>query len=216
MHNASTRIYAALPDTITALTFLIAWLAPQWLGPEWVRLLLVAVVVEFLVMHASALYGFGARRPGDWIARRAMWLLVLSGLYLLVVGAICVAIGSWTPAVSFLWLFSARFAFVLLNPANAAAESQRMQQLWFVSLATYFVGLIATSKLPLPALGLTPDFVASLSVSGAPRPNTHPELTIAFGFFYFIVQAGAKAFFADATPAPDTVRTPATPPGSMS
>src|SRR6476646_7371176 len=52
-----SRLSASIPDAITAAFYFTAWVAPTLLGPQWVRSLLAAIVIEFLVMHASALYG---------------------------------------------------------------------------------------------------------------------------------------------------------------
>lgn len=191
------RLSASIPDTITAIFYFTAWVAPTLLGPEWVRSLLAAIVIEFLVMHASALYGFGIAKRDDRLARRAVILGGLTAAYLVPITAIAVFMGTVTPVLSFVWLFTSRFTFILLNPSTAAEETKRVQWLWVVSIATYFVGVVLTNKLPLPALGLTPDFVASLSISGHPNPKAQPpQLTIAFGLLYFLVQACAKFYFA--------------------
>lgn len=190
---------ASIPDTITAAFYFTAWVAPALLGPQWVRNLLAAIVIEFLVMHASALYGFGIARRDDRLARRATILGVLTAAYLVPITAIAIFMQTVAPVLSFIWLFTSRFAFILLNPATAAEETRRVQRLWVVSIVTYLVGVVLANKLPLPALGLTPDFVASLSISGHPDPNAQPpQLTIAFGLLYFLVQAGAKFYFAGA------------------
>ena len=197
MRTILPRILAAVPDTMPAAFYLAAWVAPALIGAAGVRNLLGAVVIEFLVMHASALYGFGIAKREDRLAKRTAILGVLTAVYLVPIAAIAFVMQTVAPVLSFVWLFTSRFAFILLNPATAAEETKRVQWLWSVSLVTYFVGVILTSKLPVPALGLTPDFVASLSISGHPDPNAQPpQSTIAFGLLYFVVQACAKAFLA--------------------
>jgi hypothetical protein len=199
MSTIQSRLGAAVPDAITATSYLLAWVAPALLGPAWVRGLLAAVVIEFLVMHASAFYGFGMRQAGDSVRKSAIVLGVISFLYLIPMVGMAFFLQSITPVLTFIWLFTSRFAFMLVHPTTATAEARRMQMLWRVSIATFFAGIILTAKLPLPALGLTPDFVASLSMSGHPNPNAQPpQTTIAFGLLYFIVQACAKFYFAGA------------------
>ena len=197
MPKMLSRLSASIPDVITAAFYCTAWVAPTLLGPGWVRNLLAAIAIEFLVMHASALYGFGIARRDDRLAKRAVILGVLTCAYLVPISAIAIFMQTIAPVLSFVWLFTSRFAFILLNPATAVEETRRVQWLWAVSLVTYFVGVILTNKLPLPALGLTPDFVASLSISGHPNPKAQPpQITIAFGLLYFLVQACAKFYFA--------------------
>ena len=103
------------------------------------------------------------------------------------------------PILAFFWLFTSRFAYILIHPESAAAESQRAMILWVVSLLAFVVGIILVNKIPLPSFGLTPHFVASLSMSGHPNPKAQPpQITIAFGVFYFLVQVGAKFCLAGA------------------
>jgi hypothetical protein len=197
MPRILSRFSASIPDAITAAFYFTAWVAPSLLGPQWVRSLLAAIVIEFLVMHASAFYGFGIAKRDDRLSKRAAILGILTCAYLVPITAIAIFMQTIAPVLSFIWLFTSRFAFILLNPATATEETKRVQWLWAASIVTYFAGVILTNKLPLPALGLTPDFVASLSISGHPNPNAQPpQLTIAFGLLYFVVQACAKFYFA--------------------
>jgi len=195
MSSAPARVAAAVPDAITSATYLVAWIAPALLGVEIVRNLLVAIVIEFLVLHATALYGVGVQRIGVGVRQRGIVLGAVSLPYALI--AVWLAFGLDMPWVvfSFLWLFTARFAFVLQRPAaTAALEMARTRTLWLVSLGAFVVGIVACNKLPMPTLGLTPAFVATLSLSGHPNPAAQaPQASIAFGFFYFAVLALAKA-----------------------
>ncbi len=197
MRNVIPRLGVAAPDCLTAATYLVAWIAPTRLDPVRFRNLLAAIVIEFLVLHASALYGFGIAKRQDRLDRRAWILGGLSLLYLIPVTFIAVKLKTEGPILAFFWLFTSRFAFLLIHPGSAAAETRRTVTLWGISLATFMVGSFLVTKIPLPPLGLTPRFVASLSMSGHPNPNAQPpQITIAFGVFYFLVQAGAKFYLA--------------------
>ena len=193
MRNVIPRLGAATPDCLTAATYLLAWIAPTQLDPARFRNLLAAIVIEFLVLHASAFYGFGIAKREDRLARRAWILGGLTVIYLIPITLMAVQLKTDVPILTFFWLFTSRFAFILIHPESAAAETRRTVTLWVVSLLAFFVGTIAVNKIPLPALGLTPQFVASLSMSGHPNPKAQPpQITIAFGVLYFLVQAGAK------------------------
>ena len=197
MRNVIPRLGAAVPDCLTAATYLVAWIAPTLFAPERFRNLLAAIMVEFLVLHASALYGFGIAKREDRLARRAWILGGLTVIYLIPITLMAVQLKTDGPILTFFWLFTSRFAFILIHPESAAAETRRTVTLWVVSLLAFFVGTIAVNKIPLPALGLTPQFVASLSMSGHPNPKAQPpQITIAFGVLYFLVQAGAKFYLA--------------------
>ena len=202
-HNARmpkllARFSAALPDTITSISYALAWTVPLLLGAAWVRALLAGIVIEFMAMHASALYGFGIARREDRLARRFLILGALTVLYLVPVTGIALAMEQAGPVLLFLWLFTGRFAYIITAKAQTAAqETARAQVLWGISLATYAVGLVLVNKLPLPPMGLDRDFRVALSISGRPDPNAQPpQLSIVFGIFYFAVQACAKFILA--------------------
>jgi hypothetical protein len=198
MRAVFNRLNAALPDAITAGLYLTAWIAPSMLGAAQIRLMLAAIVTEFMVMHASALYGFGIRAREDRLAKRSLILGAITAIYLVPIVLIALNLRSIGPVLSFAWLFTCRFAFIWMHPTTADVETRRMKNLWGVSLAAYVIGIMLVNKLPLPALGFTPDVVASLSMSGHPDPHAQPPwLSIAFGVFYFFVQACAKYVLSD-------------------
>ena len=63
---------------------------------------------------------------------------------------------------------------------------------WMLSFVFYLVGIFATALVPLPALGLTRDFVISMHLDGTGLWIDHPETVIAFGAFYFAAQSMTK------------------------
>lgn len=65
LHNVVPRLGVAPPDCLTTATYLVAWIAPTQLDLVRFRNLLAAVMIEFLVLHASALYGLGIAKNED-------------------------------------------------------------------------------------------------------------------------------------------------------
>jgi hypothetical protein len=186
------RAFAALPDAITAAVFLTAWIAPALLGPETVKDLMLTMLIEFIVMHSSGFYAVISGLDG---ARRSSRLLMLSGLtcfYLLFVLAFSYGFGSTWPILAFAWLFVSRFAHIWIHPLQPAGETGRMMLMWAASGAAYVVGAFATVMLPLPPFGVTPDFVAAMHLSGSGEWISRPYTVLAFGAFYFAVQAWLK------------------------
>ena len=51
------RAIAAAPDAVTCASFLLLWIAPTALGLDAVRGALLLMVVEFLLIHATAMLG---------------------------------------------------------------------------------------------------------------------------------------------------------------
>ena len=71
-------------------------------------------------------------------------------------------------------------------------DSQRMVMLWVESGITYIFGAILSAEIALPALGMSPPFVASMHLSGSGAWVEHPQSVLAFGALYFAVQTWLK------------------------
>jgi hypothetical protein len=192
MRTVVPRVLAALPDAITAAVFLIAWIAPSIPGPGYVKNLMLTMLIEFIVMHSSAFYSGLAADSDDSRVKRTLWLLGLSAFYLGFVAAFAFAFDSTWPLFAFAWLFASRFVHLWAHPAESGAEAGRMMALWGASAFTYVIGAIATVVVPLPAFGITPDFIRSMHLPGSGEWIERPYTVLAFGTLYFSVQAWVK------------------------
>jgi len=91
---------------------------------------------------------------------------------------------------AFSWLLVSKLATIWFEPSTA--ESLRQQQLWVLSAACYLLGAFATTLLPLPRLGITPEVVAQLGLPGSGLWVEQPQKVVAFGLLYFGLLATAK------------------------
>ncbi len=188
------RLFAALPDALTSMLFLLAWIAPGFLGATRVKDLMLTMLIEFIVMHSSAFY---AAIVGMTDASRTTRLLAITGLsafYLLFVLGFSLGFHSTWPIWAFGWLFVSRFTHLWTANAEPAENMQRMMTSWAISAFAYLGGVFATILLPLPALGLTPAAIAALEIphnmSGLWIEK--PWTVMAFGVLYFAVLAWSK------------------------
>ena len=203
MRPSLSRLFAAAPDAITAAIFLTAWIAPAVPGPEAVKNLMLTMLIEFIVVHSSAFYaGISAT---DAVARgkRMLMLLGFAAFYMMFIVAFAFAFDSTWPIFAFGWLLLSRFAHLWTHPKLGSRETEIMMMTWAASCATYVLGAIVTVVLPLPALGVTPEFIASMHLSGSGEWIERPQTVLAFGFLYFAVQGWVKYSLAvDGGPAP--------------
>jgi hypothetical protein len=191
MRNLS-RLFVATPDAITAAVFLIAWIAPSIPGPQYVKNLMLTMLIEFIVMHSSAFYS-GLSASSDLSrGKRALLLTGLSAFYLAFIVGFAFAFDSTWPVFAFAWLFASRFTHLWTHPVQSEAETGRMMMLWGASGVTYVLGAITTVLLPLPALGITPDFISAMHLSGSGEWIERPYTVLAFGALYFSIQAWVK------------------------
>ena len=194
MGNLANRAFAALPDAVTSAIFLIAWIAPQALGPVWVKNLMLTMLIEFIVMHSGAFY-FAIASADTSRVMRSFYLIGLTAFYGGFIAAFALAFKSTWPFFAFGWLFVSRFASLWTN--QNAGRRELMSRTWIVSLLYYLGGIFATILIPLPQFGLTPEFVASIHLSGRGLWVEKPQTVIVFGAFYFGALARFKFYLID-------------------
>lgn len=192
------RAIASTPDALTAATFATVWIAPQLLGIGWVPVLMAAMVLEFLAIHAGAIIGtflLDSRRSRSTKTRA---IAGLGAFYLLFVLGVALTFGQPWVIASFAWLLFAKAVTVWTSPVPREAEAMHQRRLWGVSGAAYLFGALATVLLPLPALGITPEVVADLGLTATGLWVEEPQRLLAFGTIYFAILAAVK--WRDATP----------------
>ena len=191
MRLSVPRLFAAAPDAITAGVYLTAWAEPSIGGAETIKNLMLTMLIEFIVIHSSGFYaGIAAADVGRY--QRLSMLAGLSLFYMLFIVAFAFVFDSSWPIFAFGWLFVCRFFHLWMRPADAVGETDSQIGLWAASVATYVIGGIATVALPLPALGITPQFIAAMQLPGSGEWVERPYTVLAFGTLYFAVQAFAK------------------------
>jgi len=188
MRHPLPRLFAPIPDALTALLYLSAWIAPQNLGPERVKQLMFAMLIEFLMLHSSAAFLDDSSADKNR-ARRVLLLCALSALYIAFAALFAWAWDSVWPLYAFVWLFVCRFFHLLTRVPGADERAQT--NFYGATLATFF-GAMFVLALPLPRLGLTPEFTASMHISGSGALAREPRLLITFGATYFMLQAWLK------------------------
>lgn len=177
-------IGAALPDLMLGLVFLVVWIDPARLGAAPVGPLMLAMLLEFIVVHSS---GFmGTVMVGDLPReRKLVSLFGLGGFYTLFVAAFAVAFKTWWPLASFWGLMVNRLLSVLLGQPPVGEERAFAQRSWAVGALFYLVFAFVTIVLPLPRLGMTPAAVGAQDLPGSGLWVSQPWRVLAFGFLYF-------------------------------
>jgi hypothetical protein len=185
------RLFLALPDVVTSVFMLTAWIAPAVFGPEGVRNLAMTVVIECFVVLLSVLYGVQKANPDSSRPKRLLPFIVFAVIFTLFIAFFSALFHTIWPLISFGWLCISRFASLWSHP-DLTNQEDRLLSVWLVSPLFYFVGifLIVLFVRP-PPLGLTPAFIASMDLSDIGGWMTKPYYELAFGFVYF----GAVALF---------------------
>jgi len=184
MTSQRAGLLSALPDVGFAGVFLITWIRPATFGPFMVKWLLLVMLMEFIIVHASGFMGVVATGPSSRAAR-VFLLTVLGAFYTLFAGGASVVFRSWWPITAFWGQTLNRMLGVILGQATDAQHRDLVMNGWAAAVMFYLGGCFATILLPIPTLGITPAVVAAQHIPGGGLWVEHPEKVIAFGVIYF-------------------------------
>ena len=184
---------AALPDTLTAVFFLVIWIRPHAFGNDGVRNGMLIMLVEFILVHASGFLGAQVFSDRTSHLRKLIALLGFSLFYLMFIAAFSWSFGQWWPFAAFGWLIAAKFASVLSTRLTSEDRKKRMAAEWVTGVMAYLLGAFATTLLPVPRLGINADIVNGLDLPGSGLWISEPHRVVAFGVIYFGILAWTKS-----------------------
>jgi hypothetical protein len=183
------RFHSALPELVAAGTYAVAWVAPERLPTGLLRSLVLAMLVEFLVVHSAGFLGGVVLTERLSRPKRLAGLAAFGALYLGFAAAFGLAFGSWAPVWTMGWLVGSRALTVLVDRRSGAEERRRQKELWVAGAVVYLFGVFLTSIVPLPALGIDAAARERLALPGSGLWIEEPHRVFAFGLFYFALIA---------------------------
>ncbi|HZP66193.1 MAG TPA: hypothetical protein VFB32_07780 [Rudaea sp.] len=216
MSTIVSRVFAAVPDAITAAVFCAAWKAPAVLGNTYVDDLVLVMFLQAFIIFLGLVFmiliagdGRGSRlgRLGALAMMTVVSLFILTNVLHQMEAdhskptTIGFDVARPELLYAFGWLTASNFAHLLTHPAGSAdVENRRISALALYTFVSYIAAFLAAILLPLPPLGLTPQVVADMhrvdDVWGAKL-----YIPIAFGAIYFGALACVKAALVGRTPA---------------
>jgi hypothetical protein len=186
------RLFAALPDALTALAYAWTWLQPLRFESGAVKTLMLVMLMEFLCVHSGGFLGVTVLAPDVSRVKKSLAVAGLGAFYLMFAAAFSLAFHAWWPVYTFVWLLGSRFALVWLSPRPREDETARQMSLWALSVAAYLAAVFAGVFLPLPELGIQHELLPTLGLTGGGLWVEKPQTVIASGAFYFSVMAWSK------------------------
>lgn len=191
------RLVSALPECLSASVFVYAWRHPLDWDPLLVQTLMIVLLVEFFLIHATGFLGFLAldkdkHKQGSSLQRYG----IAGGLvlfYFLIIWGISAMFDVWWPFIAFAWLLVGKLQLLFIDDRDRNRALMQLGFFWSASvvsfLAAFFIAIIAE----LPEYGLTADVAAELGfgVNGSDDMVSTPHKVIGAGAIYF----SAMAFF---------------------
>ncbi|RYD14384.1 MAG: hypothetical protein EOP90_13300 [Lysobacteraceae bacterium] len=189
--RALDRLLAVVPDVVSALAFAGLWLSPLAFGPSGVRNAMLVMLVEFVLIHASAFLGAAAFAEGATKLRKVAMLGGFALLYLGFIAAFASAFDATWPFIAFGWLLLGKLR-VIFHRAGPDGTSGGFAAMWALSALAYLAAVFATMLLPLPRLGLGEAVRPLLDLPGSGLWVDQPHRVVAAGMLYFGLLAWAK------------------------
>ncbi|MFZ4620845.1 MAG: hypothetical protein ACOYNS_09810 [Bacteroidota bacterium] len=176
------NVVSSVPDLLMGLAFLVTWIEPTALGGDMVPYLFQVMLVEFIIIH-SAGFMSGIIYGNEPKPKKLKYLLGLSLFYLLFILGFSLGFRSWWPLIAFGGLMFNRMMSVLTGQAEEGKEVEYAKNMWALNVVCYIVTVFAAIMLPLPELGVSPDNLSHLNMSGDFVDEPHKMM--AWGFLYF-------------------------------
>ena len=166
------------------LAFLATWIDPYSLGDGMISFALMVMLLEFIIIHSSAF--IGSIMFGDTAKKKKVIALIgFSAFYMIFVLAFSVGFDDWWPVIAFTGLMLNRLLSVIVGDIPEGKERERVRGMWAINVLCYLVGVFATTLLPVPEFGITPDSITAAGFTGEGIWIDEPYRVLAFGFFYF-------------------------------
>lgn len=185
------KVLVALPDGITSLVFLSAWIAPLHGPAMLVKNLVLTMLIEFFVIHANGFMMSPMTTADATRARRVRAVVSVSVLYLGFISIFCIVFEATWPLYVFGWLVASKILFAWTDRGTGHDEGHQ-GVLWAASAALYIVGVIVTGLIPLPRLGID-GAGADYGIPGSGLWVESPHVPIALGVIYFGALAWLKS-----------------------
>jgi hypothetical protein len=192
------RAVSALPDVALGILFLVTWIDPRVFGEGVLKYALLTMLMEFIVVHSSGFMGFVLWGSSLGAVKKTLATLGFGVFYSGFLVGFALGFDAWWPVWAFWGLTFNRLTSALLSREAAGKARERITNEWGMSAAMYLLWVFATIPPWVPALGITPEVIASARLPGTGSWVEEPYRVIAAGAGYFLSQAflelGGSAF----------------------
>lgn len=179
---------AAIPDFGMALLYAGLWIAPRVFGVGRINDALLALALEIVAVFAAGLFALTltADRTPFGVGRATVLTLGCGGATALLL-YVSIDRGAFWPVIGFWTLTGNRIAGWWRAPDQRSRRAGVIS--WVLSPLFYVGAILATTYVPLPPLGLTPQVRIDAGLVGTSLWDTDPQRGLAAGMLYYTVQA---------------------------
>jgi len=192
-----TSVAKALPELFSAGLLLLLWIEPLRFGLDGFRSGVLALLLEFFVIHASGFMAVLLYDPETPKRKRATQVGGLAAGYLLFMSAFAWGFDAWWMLAAFAWLVASKILGIWSNGPPVERDRYVAISSWALSIAVYLGAVASTATMEVPMLGVTPEVrdLAGFNAQGGVW-EAEPHRALAGGVVYYAIMALSRPLFA--------------------
>ena len=191
------NLLRALPELCNAALLLALWAEPQRFRPDWFRSGVLALLLEFFVIHAGGFMAVLMNDPEASPRKRGLQVAGLGAGYLLFMSAFAWGFDAWWMLAAFAWLCFGKIQAAWTGAAPTEKDRWIAISGWALSVAVYLLSVFATVLADVPPLGVTPEVrdAAGFDAKGGVW-EAEPHRALAGAVLYFTIMGLSRPLFA--------------------
>lgn len=188
----------ALPELISAAILFALWAEPQRFGVEWFKSGVLALLLEFFVIHASGFMAVLMYDPETPKAKRSLQIAGLGAFYLLFIGLCAWGFDASWMVWAFAWLLGSKLASIWSGGTPREIDRAVAIGSWALAVAVYLGAVGLTATVDVPRLGVTDAVRDAAGFDGKSEGlwEAEPWRALAGAVLYFAVMGLSRPLFA--------------------
>ena len=187
----------AIPELFSAALLLALWFEPQRFDIGWFRAGVLALLLEFFVIHASGFMAVTVLDPQASARMRTLRLAGWTAGYLLFISAFAWGFDAWWMLGAFAWLLFGKLQAIWTGAAPTERDRMHAIVSWALSVAVFLGAVGLTVESDIPMLGATPDVrdAAGFDAKGGVW-EAEPHRALAGAVLYFTIMGLSRPILA--------------------
>jgi hypothetical protein len=188
----------ALPELISAAILFALWAEPLRFGVEWFKSGVLALLLEFFVIHASGFMAVLMYDPETPKAKRSLQIAGLGAFYLLFIGLFAWGFDAGWMVWAFAWLLGSKLASIWSGGTPREIDRAVAIGSWALAVAVYLGAVGLTATVDVPRLGVTDAVRDAAGFDGKSKGlwEAEPWRALAGAVLYFGIMGLSRPLFA--------------------
>lgn len=187
----------AFPELLSAALLFELWSEPQRFDIGWFRSGVLALLLEFFVIHAGGFMAVTVLDPEASARVRTLRLAGWTAGYLLFISAFSWGFDAWWMIAAFFWFCFSKLQAVWTGAAPTERDRTHAIVSWALSVVVFLGAVLLTVESDIPMLGAGPDMrdAAGFDAKGGVW-EAEPHRALAGAVLYFTIMGLSRPILA--------------------